>query len=150
MVLSLLRSADFPSDSCDKGVHTFSYWFYPHDGGIKEGRVAQAGYEANVPLLVQAGKAARDEHSYIHTNCDNIVIDTVKKSEDGEEIVLRIFETYNTVNDVVLTMGFPVDSCEETDLLERHLEDVPVTDGQIRFTIHPYEIKTYKVTCKHK
>ena len=150
MVLSLLRSADFPSDSCDKGVHTFSYWFYPHDGGIKEGRVAQAGYEANVPLLVQAGKAARDEHSYIHTNCDNIVIDTVKKSEDGEEIVLRIFETYNTVNDVVLTMGFSVDSCEETDLLERHLEDLPVTDGQIRFTIHPYEIKTYKVTCKHK
>ena len=87
----------------------------------KKSRVAQAGYEANVPLLVQAGKAARDEHSYIHTNCDNIVIDTVKKSEDGEEIVLRIFETYNTVNDVVLTMGFPVHSGANTDLQGRHV-----------------------------
>ena len=150
MVLSLLRSADFPSDTCDKGIHTFSYWFYPHDGGIREGRVTQAGYEANVPLLVQAGRAREDEYSWLWTDCDNIVMDTVKKSEDGEDIILRVFETYNTISDVTISLGFAAVSCKETDLLEQYISDVPVTDGQIHFTIHPYEIKTYRIQCNNK
>lgn len=150
MELSLLRSADFPSDTCDKGVHTFSYWFYPHVGGMKEGRVAQAGYEVNVPMLVQEGKAPKHVYSYIHTDCDNVIIDTVKKAEDGDDMILRVYETYNTISDVTISLEFPVRFCAETDLLERHLGDIPVNDGKIQFTIHPYEIKTFRIQCKHK
>ena len=162
MELSLLRSADFPSDSCDRGVHTFSYWIYPHSGGIREGRTAQAGYEANVSLLVREGSAADrqrsadcrlqgvsgTEKSYISPDTDHVIIDTVKKAEDGEGIILRMFETYNEKGEVTVNFGFPVESCEETDLLERRIKEVPVENGTIRVEINPYEIKTYRIHCK--
>ncbi|WP_313180136.1 alpha-mannosidase [Lacrimispora sp.] len=148
MELSLLRSADHPSDTCDKGIHSFSYWIYPHRGGVKEGKVAQAGYEVNVPLIVTEGKKKAKEGSYLYTDCDNIIIDTVKKSEDGEDIIIRIFETYNTVSEAGLYFNFPVEACEEADLLERHMTDVPVTEQRVSFKINPYEIKTFRIHCK--
>lgn len=145
MELSLLRSADFPSDTCDRGIHSFSYWLYPHTGTAKEARIAQRGYEVNVPLLVRAGKAALEQRSYIRADCENVIIDTVKPSEDGKDIIIRLFETYNTVSHVNLTFDFPVESCQETDLLERPIKEVGTEGRQICFTIHPYEIKTYRV-----
>ncbi|MCB7321304.1 alpha-mannosidase [Lacrimispora sp. 210928-DFI.3.58] len=148
MELSLLRSADFPSDTCDKGVHTFSYWIYPHVGNIQEAGVAQKGYEVNVPLIVTEGQAEAATGSYIQLDNSNAVIDTVKRSEDGRDIIVRLFETYNTVSDAVLKFNFPVTSCQETDLLERHVEDIPVEEGSIRVKLHPYEIKTYRICCK--
>ncbi len=148
MELSLLRSADFPSDSCDRGKHSFSYWIYPHEGTIREASVAQKGYEVNVPLIVRSGEMPLKERSYIYTDSTNLIIDTVKPSEDGEDLIVRLFETYNTEGTASLTFDFPVESCEETDLLERHVEDVKTEDNRITFTLHPYEIKTYRIRCR--
>ncbi len=147
MELSLLKSADFPSESCDRGVHTFSYWLYPHTGSIKEGRVAQTGYEVNIPFTIREGKAPQDWKSFIQTDCDNVIIDTVKKAEMDNSIIVRIFETYNTASDVTVRFSFPVRACRETDMLERDIEEVPLTEGAIRFRINPFEIKTFKLIC---
>lgn len=148
MELSLLRSADHPSDSCDKGVHSFSYWLYPHVGSIKEAQVAQAGYEANVPLIVTEGSAAGGEGSFITADCVNVVIDTVKKAEENDDIIIRLFETYNTVTKGKLSFNFPVARCTETNLLEEEISEVPVTDGTIFIEFNPYEIKTYRIQLK--
>lgn len=146
--LSLLRSADFPSDKCDKGVHQFSYWIYPHEGGIREGKVAQTGYEVNVPLMVKEGAAAGGEGSFISTDCENIVIDTVKKAENGEDIIIRFFETYNTVSEGKIFLNFEAEKCTETNLLEQSIGDLPIENGAVSFKINPYEIKTYRIRCK--
>lgn len=87
--LSLLRSPDYPAENCDRGVHSFTYWLYPHVGDYREGKVAIAGYEVNVQQLVQRGKARQEEGSYITTDCENIIIDTLKPSEDGKSMILR-------------------------------------------------------------
>lgn len=145
MELSLLRSADFPSDSCDKGIHTFSYWLYPHTGDIREAKTAQTGYEVNVPLLIKEGRAECGEESFLSVDSDHIIVDTVKRAEDGDGIILRLFETYNGRGDARVTFGFPVKKCEETDLLERCEGEVPVTDGSVTIDIKPFEIKTYRI-----
>lgn len=143
--LSLLRSADSPSDSCDKGIHTFTYWLYPHEGGIKDGKVAQRGYELNVPMRISIGKAPHDACSYIHTDNSNVMIDTVKKAEEGEDIILRVFETYNTSDKVEITFDFPVEKCMETNLLEQKIQDIQITDNKIVVDFKPYEIKTFRL-----
>lgn len=145
MELSLLRSADHPSDTCDKGIHRFSYWIYPHAGSVRDGKVAQTGYEVNVPLLVTEGTRKMKEGSYLYTDCDNIIIDTVKKAENGDDIIIRMFETYGTVSEGKLCFGFPAAGCTETDLLEQFIAEVPVMGTSISFKINPYEIKTYRV-----
>ena len=44
-----------------------------------------------------------------------------------------------------MSFGLPVKKVVETNLIERELGDVDVTDGQIHFDITGYEVKTYKV-----
>lgn len=148
MVLSLLRSADFPADNRDCGHHSFSYWIYPHQGDVKEGRVVERGYEVNVPMLFYEGMAEAEERSYLSADCPNIVIDTVKKAEKGDDLIIRLYETYNTVSSGTLKFGFPVEVCMETDLLERDMEEIPCEQNQIQITVHPYEIRTFKVRMK--
>ena len=145
MVLSLLRSSDHPADNCDKGHHSFTYWLYPHEGSFKDAQVAEAGYEVNVPLLVKEGSAKQAEASYIRTDCPNIVVDTVKKAEKDDDIIIRLFETYNTVSNGRLYFGFPIESCVETDLLERETEQIPCEENSISITVKPYEIRTFKI-----
>ncbi len=147
MELSLLRSADFPGDNCDRGEHTFSYWIYPHQGMIREGGVAQKGYEVNVPFLIRKGEMPLAERSYIYTDSPNLIIDTVKPSEDGKDVIVRLFETYNTQGTASLMFDFPVESAEETDLLEQKVKDVATEGNRIVFTLHPYEIKTFRIRC---
>ncbi len=143
--LSLLRSADYPSGSCDRGTHSFTYCLYPHAGGIREGKVAQNGYELNVPLFVVNGKPTGPKRSYFHIDSSNVVIDTIKKAEEGEDIILRLYETYNTRDIVNLRFTFPVKKCTETDLLEHELDEMQINEGTITFTINPYEIKTFRI-----
>ncbi len=145
MELSLLRSADHPSDTCDRGTHSFSYWIYPHVGDIRQGKVAWAGYEVNVPLLVTEGKTLKGEGSFLYTDCENIIIDTIKKAEDGDDIIIRFFETYNTVSKGHICLNFDAVDCVETDLLEREINKVSLENRRIPFTIKPYEIKTYRL-----
>lgn len=145
MELSLLRSADHPSDTCDRGTHSFSYWIYPHRGDVRQGRVAQAGYEVNVSLIAAEGKTEKGEGSFLYTDCENIIIDTVKKAEDGDDIIIRFFETYNTVSRGHIYLNFDVKECWETDLLEREISRVSVEERGIPFKINPYEIKTYRI-----
>lgn len=143
--LSLLRSADYPSDSCDRGIHSFTYCLYPHTGGIREGRVAQMGYEVNAGLLVRNTKPTGPVRSWFQIDSSNVVLDTVKRAEDGEGIILRCYETYNTRSPVNLRFAFPVKKCTETDLLERELKEIPVRDKTVAFTMNPYEIKTFRI-----
>ena len=143
MELSLLRASNYPSPQRDEGVHTLTYWFYPHAGDIYAAKVAQAGYETNVPLLVLPGKLP--ETSLVQTSLDNIIIDTVKKAEDNNDIIVRVFETYNREGQGNLSFGFEVEYCEECVLLERKLAAVPVSNNQISFYIKPFEIKTFRI-----
>lgn len=145
MELSLLRSSDYPGDSCDRGNHTFTYWFYPHVGGIQEGKVAQTGYEVNVPLNVVKGKPAADSRTYFSVDSSSVVLDTIKKAEDGEDIILRFFETYNKTEQVKLTFDFPVKKCFETDLLEQNEGEMQIEDNSVSFSVNPYEIKTFRI-----
>jgi alpha-mannosidase len=141
--LSLLRAANFPSPQRDEGIHTFSYWLYPHSGDIYGAKVAQAGYETNVPLSILPGNMP--ETPFIQTSADNLIVDTVKKAEDSDDLIVRIFETYNREGYRNLRFGFNVECCEECDLLERKISEQPVKDNMINFNLSPFEIKTFRI-----
>jgi len=45
---------------------------------------------------------------------------------------------------VTLNFGFPVDSWQETDLMEN--PDGEEMTGELKVTVRPYEIRTFRVT----
>lgn len=147
--LTLLKSSCFPNPEADKGRHAFTYSIYPHAGGWREAMTDREGLRLNCPLVATpcaAHPGAADARpSLVSVDCPDIVVDTIKYAEDGDDVIIRLYENMNRDADFTLRLGFPAARAELCNLLEREGTPVALESGTIRGTIHPYEILTYRV-----
>ncbi len=140
MRLSLLKGAIHPDPTADMGQHHFTYSLYPHRGDFIEGKTIQEAWEINEKPLVLNGSIGTLPQ--ITTTQDaTIVIDTIKKAEDGNGWIIRAHEYAGTDQTVDLTIE-GLTWWRETDLLERNIGEVK--DKQPSLTFAPYEIKTIR------
>jgi alpha-mannosidase len=152
--LSLLRSPTSPDPEADQGNHTFTYSLLPHAGGWNEQTIS-AAYALNDPLLVyecpNAKPASKDsglllpQESLIRAEQPNIVIETIKRAEDGHGIIVRFYESQRCRGPVTLSSSFPLKAAWYTNLLEQNEREVPVNDQQISLSVRPYEIVTLRL-----
>jgi alpha-mannosidase len=147
--LNLLRSPDFPGENADRGCHEFTYSLYPHRGNHMEGRVDKAAYELNMPLIVLQGNAKemeiKTETSFIQIDEDNIIVETVKKAEDSDEIIVRLYEGYGCSTPGVIKFGIKPKTIELVNLMEKKLKDIKCKDSSIIVDFKPFEINTLKI-----
>jgi alpha-mannosidase len=148
--LSLLRSPKSPDPTADMGQHTFRYGLMPHTGSFQASGVVHEGYDFNVPLLVNATNVAPAEVSFFQIDNPAVIIDTVKKAEDSDEIVVRLYEAHGSRGAVRLSSCLPVISAVRCNLLEEPLpegQEVPVAweHGELRFHVRPFQIVTLKL-----
>ena len=94
MRLSLLRAPKQPDTECDMGVHHFKYALLPHEGTFQQAGVIQHGLNFNVPLQASLVHLAAPTESTSFFSLDNksVLIDTVKKAEDSNALVIRLYE----------------------------------------------------------
>jgi alpha-mannosidase len=152
--ISLLRSPTDPDPEADQGEHRFMYSLLPHAGSWDE-QIIAAAYALNDPLIIAAGTrgAARDERlqtSLLTVDAPNVVIETVKRAEDGNGIIVRLYESQRQRRRVTLRTAFKVSAAARVNLLEEPFDDgSPVTahpEGQaVAFPIRPYEIVTLRL-----
>lgn len=71
-------------------------------------------------------------------------VDAVKRTEDGNGLVIRIHEFTGSRQNVEMKTGFAYTGWTESDLRERPLGEE--NTGAIKLTLHPYEIKTVIVS----
>ena len=135
--LNLLRAPTYPDKTADRGFHRFSYAFAPFDSGDL-GKVVREGYRLNNPLLVRDGIAFE---SAVSVGDPGVVVDTVKISEDGDSVVVRLYESLGRATVTSLATTFAHEQARETDLLERDL--APAELGHLSF--RPFEIKTLRL-----
>ena len=148
--LSLIKSAVRPDETADRKVHHFTYSLYPHAGNAENCDVQQAAMNLNMPVLTGFARGTGEgadfaKDSLVCTDCDHILIDTVKRAEDGDGIVVRLYEYRNSKGRANLVFGRPVTKIVETNLCEEGGEEIPVENNGISFEIGCYEIKTYRV-----
>jgi alpha-mannosidase len=148
--LSLLKGAIFPDLNADRGLHRFTYSLLPHAGDWRTAQVVRRAYELNVPLraLRLAGNSARERMSFLSTDCDHVVVETVKVAEDGDGLIVRLYEAHNMRGPMTLRFARPVDKAEEVDLLERPIGPVEVEADRVRFAVKPFEVKTLRIKLK--
>ena len=72
-------------------------------------------------------------------------VEMMKKAEDGNGYILRIYENRNTRTPMTVTLGFEAYRAEECDLLERPLKLLETDGHTFKDFILPYEIKTYRI-----
>jgi alpha-mannosidase len=147
MRLSLLRAPGWPDPQADRGEHRFTYALLPHSGDLRDGGVVDAGYELNVPLrpvptAPSGGQRARRE-SLLRVDQPGVVVDAVKKAEDTDDMVVRLYEAWGQRGPVRLTCAAPVAEARRADLLERPQEIVDLDDdGSIPLRLRPFEVVT--------
>ncbi len=145
MRLTLLKSAIYPDYMADKGEHEFTYSLYPHRGNLISGGTVQEAQELNQPLEVLNSKIclpASQDGSAIRLSGAHVELDALKKSEDGQYLVLRFHEYAGSKGKVNVEFGFDVKGICECDLMERPLEKFkkPV---KFAVNVRAFEVKTY-------
>ena len=95
----------------------------------------------NAPLLVAAGHLAH--RSWLATDAPGLVVDTVKRAEDGDALVVRLYEAYGGRGTARLRLGVPFAGvAARGNLLEDRLEPLEVEDGAVVLPYRPFEILT--------
>ena len=151
MRLSLLRSSYEPDPVPDRGLHHFKYAIVPHQGDWKDTNTLRMGSEINQPLLAVPTDRHKGQfptqYSFVQCSAENIIITALKKCEDDDSLILRFYETCGKAVDVRFQFSFTILSADETDLLERDLEESPIAIENNGFSIDvaPFEIKTFRV-----
>ncbi|HZU66427.1 MAG TPA: alpha-mannosidase [Ktedonobacteraceae bacterium] len=150
--LTLLKSSSYPDSHADEGLHRFTYSLLPHGGDWREAQSVRRAYELNVPLLcvneqktMLAASGSSAGVSFLQTDCAHVVVETVKPAEDGDGLIVRLYEAHNRRGHGTLTFAAPVLSAQECNLLEEPLNDVPSQGKTLPFWVRPFEIKTWRV-----
>lgn len=148
--MSMLKSAIHPNPEADKELHEFTYSIYPHQGGWREAGTVKQAYQINNPLTYSwkenEGGTLAPEYSLVSSDKDNAVIEVVKKAEDSDAVIVRLYECYNRRTPVTLIFGKELTSVVECNMMEEGADPVEFTGDQATFEMKPYEIKTLKVT----
>lgn len=146
--LSLLKGAIFPDPNADRGRHRFTYSLLPHMGDWRAAQVVRRAYELNAPLFARASDgppAGGARVSFLSTPTEHIVVETVKVADDGDGLIVRLYEAHNQRGLASLRFGRAVASAVATDLLEREVGPVEVAGDEVRFAVRPFEIKTLRI-----
>ena len=75
----------------------------------------------------------------------NVVVDWVKKAEDSEALVVRLYESHGARGLVEMSFANTLISAAECDLLEHDDREVSTDGSVVKFQIKPWEIRTFKV-----
>lgn len=163
--LNLIRSVPFPGPRLvadetvapgeahdgytDQLEHTFRYALYPHAGGLAASRVVRAGYEFNIPLgLLETETHAGSlpaTFSWINLDAESVVIEAVKRAEDAEAWIVRLYESSGSQVKCQVKFTLPVSQVEEADLMEESPKALALQNGALILTFQPFEIKTLKI-----
>lgn len=89
------------------GTHRMTYSLFPHNGSLQASGVIQEAYALNCPLFIPPGLsppvAVPTSHCFFSLSSPSVILETVKKAEEGDGIILRLYEAYGGRTAVTLT-----------------------------------------------
>lgn len=85
-------------------------------------------------------------YAWTEVDTDHVVLETVKKAEDENAWIVRVYECKQYRRSAVtITFGQAVAKAVECNLLEEEEAPVDWHGNQLTFAIKPFEIKPFKI-----
>lgn len=148
MALTLIKSGIEPNKTADQEKHVFTYSLFPHAGTWREAGTAREAACLNQPAYTVTGAADGLCYSMFHLDAENIMADTVKMAEDGNGVILRLYEYENKRGKASLNFNGTLAQIWECDLMENNICEISHDEHEFQFCYKPYEIKTFRVIFK--
>ena len=135
--LSLLRATIRPDITSDIGHHDFCYVILPHEGDAVQARVNDMAMQYNVPMVaadVEVPAALREA-----ILASGLHLQAMKRSEDGESIVVRLSEQNGKRGTIALP--FAVQTMNLIEDVEGEASEIPFKPFElITFAVKPEQL----------
>lgn len=129
------------------GDHHYRFALTSHAGGWRKGW--QDGIAANHPLQPVIGTRPRSDaslpesKSFFSTSESNVVISTIKKCEDNDSVVVRLYDIEGRDTKPSLTSFVPVREAKHADIIEEPGASIDSSKGDIRLPVGHHAIETF-------
>jgi alpha-mannosidase len=133
--LSMLRGPTDPDPDADRGRHQIAYAVMPHRGGWQDGGVVAEARTFSEPLVEARGSGSL-------ASADGLVLDTIKRAEDSDALVLRLYEPHGARGTARIRLARPVTEAHRANLLEEPGEELRIDHGETVVGFLPFEVIT--------
>ncbi len=141
-----MRSPIYPDPYADEGNHEFGYAIYPHAGDWRSGTV-QAAEDMQWPLRVTVANGTAVRPSLFRFNANPLKFACLKKAEDSDDVVLRVYEPYGNRGQTTLETALPLKKAAIVNILEEPANELLVEDEQrITVSFTPFQVISLKLT----
>ena len=134
-----------PGGQCP-GDHVFEYAIMPHEGGW-ESAYAEA-HRFATPLRARWNPRGTSElpakASLLDLEGAGLAVTALKRSEDGEGTVVRLYNTLDVPAKGRLRLAEPWERAQVVDMKEDRLAPAEIADGWVRLQLRPNEIVTVR------
>lgn len=105
--------------------------------------------EYNFPLITKTfhngGLKYKEKHSFIKIKPAEVIITSIKKAEEDNDTIIRIFNTTRENKGGMIIFDSEVKEAKLVDLLEVPVEEIKPEENRMYFKIKPFEILTFKI-----
>ncbi len=152
--LTLVRSSYDPDPLPEIADHEIRFAVIPHVGALDVVEATRLGEQFNLPMAVVSAPLQKGElpaeKSFVECLTPNVFISTVKKAEDSDAVVIRMFESTGKETQARIRINSlvkPGSSAVETDVLERPVaKNTAKMDGDtVTVTVPAYGQATVKI-----
>ncbi len=135
-----------------EGDHHYRFSITSHRPGWVNGY--RLGIQANVPLFAVAAAPAGnnptlpEEMSFFKVTPGNAMVSTIKKCEDDDSIVIRLYEIEGKDADLTLSPFFPLAKAELVNMIEEEGKALPCRADGLALKLGHHAIETLKLWPK--
>lgn len=134
----------------DPGDH---YYHFSITSGPGNWRNAyHEGTAAGQPLLAVCGNEVKkteglpESYGFLKVDKNNVIVSTLKKADDDNNYVMRLYEMEGRDTQVTITFPFTIKKAWKTDMIEEGPKEIPVANNSLVLTIGHNAIETYKIS----
>ncbi len=139
-------------DAQELRKYEFRYSIYPHRGDWREASSYKHALEFNCHLdaiQLRDDKKLPLKRSFLKIEPGNVILSALKKAEEGDEVIMRFYETNGEETDAEITLFREPKTVKVVNMLEEEDEEVKkelkIEGERIGLTMKPFEIVTLKV-----
>jgi alpha-mannosidase len=132
-----------------EGDHHYHFSVISHAAGWQNG--FRAGIAAGSPLIVignpASGPAADlpEARSFLPVSAPGIVLSTMKKAENDDTVILRVYDIEGRDTEAAVELFYPVKRAERTNLIEEEGVLLKPRKGRLVLTVGHHAVETLKL-----
>lgn len=148
--MSLLRGPEWPDATADLGHHKFTYQLLvdsQHPYAIESGYLLSNPPLVHEPRAKQTIEDAPHYRSFINTDFVGLIIETVKRAENDNGVIVRLYNSLNETSSSQIEVDFPLAEVYICNMLEENQQQLDILGEGHGFIVYykPFEIITLRL-----